>query len=290
MSYYRLAHISDPHFTTITFSPLQFTNKRWLGNLNQILFRHYQYQTTHLIDLPRFFSDLKVDHVLLTGDLTSLALDLEFKKAQAFVDSFSHYSLPIYHLPGNHDAYTKWTEVHRRYYDFLINEDLRSSRVELRPLGKGWWWIGLDCSYANGIIDSNGIFFEEMEMRLLEAIERVPSCDRIVIGNHFPLIGSGRPTHDLRRSQPLADILKASPKVKLYLHGHDHLPYIINRQREGLPLICNAGSCAKCNGGTFYLIDLFEDHCRLKRFRYSENLRGTPWVVDMKQNFSWIRT
>jgi 3',5'-cyclic AMP phosphodiesterase CpdA len=289
MSSIRLAHISDPHFTKIMLSPSQFLNKRWLGNLNQILFRHYQYQTSQIECFPDLFSQLKVDYVLLTGDLSSLSLDTEFRMAQRYVERFAEKGLKLFHLPGNHDAYTKQAEVTRRYYDFIPNEELREKRVELTPLVDGWWWLALDCSCANGIIDSNGIFYEQMEEKLLEAVERIPEGNQIILGNHFPLIGSGRPTHDLRRADALKALVRASPKIKLYLHGHDHTPYIINRQYEKLPLICNAGSCAKCNGGTFYLIDLFKEKCQLKRYRYSENL-DTPWVIDLEQEFSFVRS
>jgi 3',5'-cyclic AMP phosphodiesterase CpdA len=288
MNRVRLAHFSDPHFTKIMYGPSQFLNKRWLGNLNQILFRHYQYQISQIEEFPKLFLDWEVDFVLLTGDLTSLSLDEEFQMAQHYVKSFADAGLKLFHLPGNHDAYTRKTDLARRYFDFLPDPEMRENRVTLHPLKEGWWWLSIDCSCANGIIDSNGIFYEQMEKPLLEAIEKVPEGEKIVLGNHFPLIGSGRPTHDLRRACALAAIIKASPKIKLYLHGHDHTPYIINRQHERLPLICNAGSCAKCNGGTFYLIDLFDDSCHLKRFRYSENL-STPWVVDFEQDFGFIR-
>jgi len=55
--------------------------------------------------LPLLFP-LGVNHVVITGDLTNLALESEFRRAAEIVDSFSS-RLDFSVVPGNHDIYIK---------------------------------------------------------------------------------------------------------------------------------------------------------------------------------------
>lgn len=276
----KIAHLSDPHFSHLEFSWELFKTKRWLGSLNLFLFRKSRYQTSHLIDLPQFLATLGIDHICLTGDVSSLALKSEFSDAKEFAEKFP---CPYSHLPGNHDMYTKESEESGLYYDYFISSDLRRQRVEKRALGKGWWWIGLDCARANSLLNSNGCFYPEMEKVLDRELQTIPYSERVIIGNHFPLYPAGRPRHDLERGEELLALLQRHPQVKLYLHGHDHTPYI----REKRILALNAGSCARTKGGSFYLLDLTEKSCHLKRYAYTPFHKPFHWKVDLEQTLSF---
>ena len=74
----RIAHLSDPHFSKITYSPRQFLSKRWMGNLNLLLFRNQAYQTQYLWHLPELVESLEVESVFITGDFSSTSLNEEF--------------------------------------------------------------------------------------------------------------------------------------------------------------------------------------------------------------------
>ncbi|MCP5469357.1 MAG: metallophosphoesterase [Chlamydiales bacterium] len=276
----RIVHLSDPHFSDLHFTPQLFKTKRWLGMLNLFLFRQKRYATSHLEDLPTFLQTLEADHICITGDFSSLALDSEFAEAKNFTDKLAR---PFFHVPGNHDYYTKQSEVKRTYYNYFPALGLEKHRIEKHALGYGWWWIGLDCARANSLVYSNGRFYQEMDQRLKDALSEIPSGDRVIVGNHFPLYPAGRPKHDLERGDKLLEILLHYPSVKLYLHGHDHSPYI--RERQLLAL--NAGSCARTKAGSFYVLDLHTSHCHLKRYAYTPNHRPFHWVVDLERTLSY---
>jgi 3',5'-cyclic AMP phosphodiesterase CpdA len=275
----KIAHISDPHFSHHNFSWSLFKTKRWLGALNLFLFRQKRYQTTHLQDLPDFLKSLKPDHICITGDFSSLALDSEFAEAKEFTNKLH---LPFFHMPGNHDAYTKQSEEEGTYYRYFPSSDLQRQRVERRPLAKGWWWIGLDCARANSLLYSNGCFYEQMERALDRELQAVPYGDRVIVGNHFPLYPAGRPHHDLERGPELLSLLQRYPQVKLYLHGHDHKPYI--RQKR-IPAL-NAGSCARTARGSFYILDISDSECLVTRYAYEPDHKPFHWVIDLEQTVS----
>ncbi|MFZ0565834.1 MAG: metallophosphoesterase [Chlamydiales bacterium] len=283
----RVIHISDPHFSHITYNPKQFLTKRWLGNCNLILFRQKAYQTRHLVHIPELVEQLAVEAVFITGDFSTTSIDEEFVKAKEFVKEFEKRNLPVYCLPGNHDCYTKEAERSKRFYHHFPSEGLKNNRIEKVELGKGWWWIGLDCALATSLIRSNGYFFPEMEKSLEKALSQIPSDENVIIGNHFPLYGSGRPRHDLARGQALREMIKRYPQVKLYLHGHDHTPYIIEKREENLPLVLNSGSCAHQPKGTFYLLELDDKGCLVQRFFFRKEDESFSWVVDWQKQFKF---
>lgn len=254
----RLLHLSDVHFSRVALSPTQFLSKRWLGNLNLAFNRRRHYDTGPLWKIPELSNELKVDHVMLTGDFATTSLEEEFREGARFVDAFTQ---PVHLLPGNHDCYTREAGLGQVFYRYFPSPGLQRDRITKAALGEGWWWIALDCAHATGFLESNGTFFPEMEERLKKELESIPKEDRVILGNHFPLFSTGRPRHDLVNHEKLQEMIQASPQIKLYLHGHDHTPYHI--KRVGFPHVLNAGSCSHLPDGSFYIIDLEEEQLKL---------------------------
>ncbi|MCH9608878.1 MAG: 3',5'-cyclic adenosine monophosphate phosphodiesterase CpdA [Chlamydiales bacterium] len=281
----RIAHLSDPHFSCVSFSPSQFLSKRWLGNLNLILFRSKAYQTTHLQKLPELLTKLDVEFVMITGDFTQTSLDEEFQKGASFAHSFKE---EVYTLPGNHDMYTKRSEKEQTYYNYFPSKALQTTRVEKKLLKEGWWLVGLDCARANSLLLSNGVFTPEMDAVLDQTLRSIPATDRVIIANHFPLFPSGRASHDTERGEALQEVLKKYPNVVLYLHGHDHEPYIIDHQNEGHPLVLNAGSCAHQPDGTFYLIELERESCLVERLLFTKKNDELFWSIDLQKHYEFL--
>ncbi|MCH9624861.1 MAG: 3',5'-cyclic adenosine monophosphate phosphodiesterase CpdA [Chlamydiales bacterium] len=287
-SSFRIAHLSDPHFSSISYSPKQFLSKRWMGNLNLMLFRYPFYQTEHLWHLPELVENLEVESVFVTGDFSSTSLDEEFAKGKQLIDGFKEKNLPTFAVPGNHDCYTAEASKHQDYYRFLSSNELRDKKIEKHSLGKGWWYIGLDCAVSAPLFCAYGNFFEETEKHLEQALLEIPKNERVIIANHFPLYPHNRPKHDLKRADALQALLKRYPQVKLYLHGHDHGHYIVDRQEEGLPLVLNSGSAAHKPNGTFYVIDLFEEACLVQKLLFSKKKGEFSWVLDWQKNFKLL--
>lgn len=283
--YLRIAHLSDPHFSQITYHPSQLFSKRLIGNLNLLLFRKRSYQTEHLWHLPDLLETLNIEALFITGDFSSTSLDAEFAMGKRLVEAFRERQLSTYVLPGNHDCYTREAQCLKRYYHFFPSEELLEKRVEHFHLGKGWWYIGLDCALATPLFCAYGCFFEKTEAYLEQVLKSIPASDRVIVGNHFPLFPEGRPQRDLKRAHALQEMLKAFPQVKLYLHGHDHTHYVIDRQKEGYPLVLNSGSCAHRPDGTFYTIDLFDDECLVQRLVLNKEQSSFSWVTDWQKHY-----
>jgi 3',5'-cyclic AMP phosphodiesterase CpdA len=82
--------------------------KRALGYLNWTRNRHKYHRREVLDALVADMQAQRPDHVAVTGDLVNLALDAEFKPAQAWLKSVGapqHVTV----VPGNHDAYVRAT-------------------------------------------------------------------------------------------------------------------------------------------------------------------------------------
>ncbi len=284
---YRIAHLSDPHFSQVTYSPLQFFSKRWLGNLNLLLFRKRAYHTDHLWHLPDLLRHLGVEALFVTGDFTSTSLDVEFKWGKQFIDAFKAVSIPTYFVPGNHDKYTGKAEKKELFSGFFPAPGLREKKVEITYLQRGWWYIGLDCAISTPLFCSYGDFSEETARYLTQALETIPRSERVILCNHFPLCPYLRPRslHDLKHAKKLQALLRSYPQVKIYLHGHDHAYYVIDKQNEGLPLILNSGSCAHKSDATFSLIDLYDTECLIQRCSLKEDNQQPSWVIDWQHHY-----
>lgn len=288
MSLLKIAHLSDPHFATVTYDPRQFLSKRWLGNGNLILFRNKTYQTDHLKYLPHFLSSLNLDVVAITGDFTTTSLPEEYQKAKEFVQTFEKKGLKTFVLPGNHDVYTKESAEAKRFSQFFPS--LEHHGVEVCEIKKNLFWIGLHCAYASNLFLSDGRFTQEIEEELKKQLQQLPSDATCIMGNHFPLYSSSNFRHNLKKTKRLQKILQSFPQVKLYLHGHIHKPNYQEGKQFHLPLVLNSGSISHLPGGTFYIIELFLSGCTIKRYRLQNDKKLNDWQVDQELFFSFEKS
>jgi len=285
----RIAHLSDLHFSKITFHPKQFFSKQWIGNWNLILFRRNRYQTEHLFHIPELLKQLDVEVVCITGDVATTSQDNEFQLAKTYLALFRSHDLPFYLVPGNHDFYTTKSSKTKAFYNFFPSPALKAKKVMQAELGKGWFYVGLDCAVATPWFQSYGIFSHEIENELDNMLREIPSEGRVILANHFPLFSTGRAMHDLQGCERLQQLILRFPQVKLYLHGHDHKPYIVDRRDEGYPLVLNSGSCAHSPDGTFYLLDLSEKSCLVEQFYYLKEADKISWVIRWQKSYAHLR-
>src|SRR5580698_9431521 len=150
-SLFRFAHISDLHFSRLSFGPSQFFSKRWVGNLNLILNRKKKFDQTHLYTLIPLFQNLQINGVFITGDLTSTSHNSEFEMAKKFVDTLKEAGLKVFLIPGNHDHYTRKAFrdlIFYRYFNSVQHTDdpmsffqLKDDKVSATFLGQNWWLL-----------------------------------------------------------------------------------------------------------------------------------------------------
>jgi 3',5'-cyclic AMP phosphodiesterase CpdA len=279
----RLAHISDLHFSTSTFGLSQFFSKRWIGNLNLLLSRKKDYLTERLFSLPALFQELKVTHVVISGDLSTTSLEKEFTLASDFIHAIRAADIEVFAIPGNHDHYTKQASRKKLFYKFfeasytpenqtaVFGFNLKDHRVTARQIDQKLWLVALDTALATPLVSSRGLFSEEMEANLEELLSQIPTDHRVLMLNHFPLFHHETPRKILLRADALRAQIQRFPQVKVYLHGHTHRHCIADLRASNHPLILDSGSTTHKEQGSWNLLDIDSTGCSIEVFTWKED-------------------
>jgi 3',5'-cyclic AMP phosphodiesterase CpdA len=128
----RIAHLSDLHLLSLEgVSPRRFLNKRITGYANLRVKRGHVHRPGYVRAIAREIRRSDVDHVVVTGDLTNLALETEFEMARRLLEEDlaldpAHVSI----VPGNHDLYTKGAQITKRFTNYFA-EYIKSDLPEL---------------------------------------------------------------------------------------------------------------------------------------------------------------
>lgn len=113
----RIAHLSDLHLLTLEgLTARRLLSKRLTGYLNLRFKRGHKHSHKAAEKLAAGIVDAKPDHVVITGDLTNLALESEFALAKSFLSET--LGLPpeqVSVVPGNHDVYTRGAFLAERF-------------------------------------------------------------------------------------------------------------------------------------------------------------------------------
>src|SRR6266540_1024411 len=125
----RIAHISDLHLLSLEGAvPFRLFNKRLTGWVNIRFHRKSVHKPFAAEAVAREIRRLEPDHVVITGDVSNLALEVEFELVRRFLDE--HLGFPpdrVSMVPGNHDAYTMGAHRGRRfarYFEPFLSSDL----------------------------------------------------------------------------------------------------------------------------------------------------------------------
>lgn len=260
----KIAHISDLHLWKWYFHWSQFFSKRWLGNLNMLLFRKRSYKKDQIFQLVDIFKELKLDYLIVSGDISSTSLEDEFKMGREFFDKIK--DVKILFLPGNHDNYTKEAQKDKLFYKYFENQgskySLKEDKVEIHQMKDGWWYLGIDCTLATNLLSSRGLFSKKIEKNINRAIEAIPKGDAIIFANHYPF-RSDKLRKGLIGKERLKRLLKNHPNIKIYLQGHTHKHKIQDLRKYNLPLILDSGSIAHNTLGRWNLLEIQERTCKI---------------------------
>ena len=226
----RLAHCSVLHLLILEGAGvLDFANKRWIGGLNLITNRGRHHQAAIFEAMIEDLNRQKVDHILVTGDVTNLALDEEFRFARTFFERFDLGPDKITVIPGNHDAYVQKGAKHFKthFEEFFVSDDGRTN-------GETWPCvrrrgpvsvIGLSTSLQTPWFTAYGVIGDEQLDRLRTALMAPELADtlRLVAIHHSPAEPRARSrVRGLRDRAKLYSLLE-EVGAELILHGHEHL-------------------------------------------------------------------
>lgn len=264
-----LAQISDLHFSHLCFEPSQLLSKRWLGMANLFFCRRGKFLTQTLEELLKELKRQKVTHLLIAGDLTTTSHPKEFELARFFCDKVLAAGIELFIIPGNHDCYTKEAECNKSFYNYFPSTygssvfSLKEEGVCYVDLDNNYGLLLLDAALATPLYFSGGLFSAKLEANLRSTLASVPKNKEIILMCHFPFFESKR--RQLKREKELQKILKEHPQIKLYLCGHSHKHSL--SKPDGLPLLCDSGSCTQKKCATWNKFTLLPGACRIEAFK-----------------------
>jgi 3',5'-cyclic AMP phosphodiesterase CpdA len=234
----KIAHFSDLHLLALDGVPAaRFLNKRLTGWVNLRLKRGSIHRSSYVRAIAREIARRDVDHVIVTGDLTNLALESEFELARdLFERDLGLDASRLTVVPGNHDLYTRGSLTSRRFEKYFakwMQSDLPELAVDAGggrfPVVKLRGDVAI-VALSSAVPRLPLVAAGELGRRQLEALSRVlahPDVVRkvIVLAVHHPAV------HDWTRLKTYVEGLRDGASLKtalapvahgLFLHGHLH--------------------------------------------------------------------
>jgi 3',5'-cyclic AMP phosphodiesterase CpdA len=234
----RIAHFSDLHLLDLTDVGVhRFLNKRFVGYANLRLKRAHVHRAAYVGAIAREVRRLDVEHVVITGDLTNLALQAEFAMARDLVErDLGLDPSRVTIVPGNHDLYTHGSERKKRFAEYFgryLESDLPDLAVSV-PAGMfpvvklrgGVAFIGLSSAVPRPPLMASG----HLGQAQLDALARVLAHPEVakrtaVVAVHHPVHNPASRLKARVEGLDEADALLAQLMKldhALILHGHLH--------------------------------------------------------------------
>ena len=205
----RLAHFSDVHLTTpdLGWRIRDLLGKRMTGWVNvRFLGRGNRFKHADVVvdALLREFRERPLDHLVFSGDATTMAFDAEMTAAAARLCVGDDSLPPVFAVPGNHDLYTAGA-FHRQTFEKAFAPWLGGERVDehvypfARKVGHVWL-VGLNSSTPNfWPWDASGRVGDAQLERLKRLVVRLDPGPRVFV-SHYPLIIVAAQTSRIKQS------------------------------------------------------------------------------------------
>jgi len=227
------AQLSDPHLSSLDGARWRdLANKRLLGYLSWRRRRRLEHRGEVLEALRRDLLVTHPGHLVITGDLTQIALPDEFRQARAWLDSLGSPG-EVTVVPGNHDAYVyvSWAQGLSQWQPYLVSDDAcgggeadspETVFPSLRVRGSVAF-IGLSSAQPSAPLLATGRLGESQLKRLETMLEQTRSQGlfRVVLLHHPPVPGEERWRKRLTDAAQLCAVI-ARQGAELVLHGHRH--------------------------------------------------------------------
>jgi len=221
----RFAHCSDIHLLNLEgIRPWDFLNKRITGAVNLVLKRRRAHNDALFDRIVERAHELAVDRLVITGDLTNLALESEFAHV---VKKLAGAGLPMIFFTGNNEFYTRGAarngrfEVH--FAPFMQGERAPGTEYPFIQRFEGVALIGVSSAVPSLPLYATG-FVGEAQLERLETMLQQLKQDglaRVVLIHHPVIAGMSHKRHDLLDLEAFGRVI-ASSGAELILHGHEH--------------------------------------------------------------------
>jgi 3',5'-cyclic AMP phosphodiesterase CpdA len=265
----KILHLSDLHFQS------EYPVKRWLSLgwrriAAQVEFRLLRRGLLFarvgqaVASILAAAEKLRVEHLVVSGDLTALALPEEFDSAR---EALAAWSDRMTIVPGNHDRYTP-AAAREQAFEKAFGAALRSDLPEyctegafptVRLLGNDVAVVGLSSARVPPVPGLAAGYVGRAQRTALSRIlddARVKGRSVLLAVHHAPLRPSARsdfPTHGLLDGRRLLAMAGAAGVLAL-CHGHIHERYRLAGPGR-LSLFCAGSSTQKGMEG-YWLLDV----------------------------------
>jgi 3',5'-cyclic AMP phosphodiesterase CpdA len=232
---FRIAHFSDIHLTArpLRLAALDWFGKRATGWLNARVGRGKLFlDATDVATVMA--ADIRArgyDHVVFTGDATTLGLNMEFEEVRRVLHPEAGWP-PALAVPGNHDYYTRRAvragAFERVFAEWQQGERIHGQTYPFAQRAGPLWLIAVNSAAPTlAFWDSRGRVGSDQLERVAELLRRLPPGPRVMV-THYPLcLADGAPERRWRRLRDAERLLQiaSAAGVRLWLHGHRHASY-----------------------------------------------------------------
>lgn len=252
----KIGVITDIHFAKFTgVSPLSFFNFRFAGLIDWMIKRRSFFSNKIRERLREDILCQEFDALVIAGDLTTLALSIEFKQAIDFVDSLKFSPANILVIPGNHDAYLLSSLKHSVFEHVFSSyiEDFNKDAVlnpykgtTLRDLAHGnispryeYWpqtriiqskdskttirLVGLNSAIPSLPLTSWGKLGNQQLSKLNSLLADNEHVPTVISVHHPPALSVEEKRKRLIDGNQLLEICRnSSANIKAIVHGHLH--------------------------------------------------------------------
>lgn len=241
----RIVHLSDIHIWRLAFNPARLVNKRSFGVAALLAGRARRFRLERLEGVVERVLQLRPDHVLITGDLTTTALPAEFQTAREVLAPLLTDPARATVIPGNHDRYTGEAVRDRRFertfglfggadeHPWLRRLDESTAILALDPTRAAW--------SARGLLPPSQLAAARALWRAEQA-----AIDRLIVACHYPLDAPTAHRAELHpkrllNAESVAEWL-ATVGPHLYCCGHVHRAWAFVPPAIPNQLCLNAGA------------------------------------------------
>jgi len=250
----RIAHLSDVHVLDLTgVRAWRYLNKRLTGLANLVGSRRDAHPVRILEAAVESLTAAPVDHVVITGDLSNLALESEFTRARDLIAPLGGYDrLSV--IPGNHDIYTRGSARSRRFESFFGELMWRDGEPQVYPWFKDLGdakLVGFNSAFPTAPLMAVGGVDPEQLGRLAELSDRGAltggAAVALVHHNLHPRGWRKDRMHGLQNRDEFARACSEAG-VDVILHGHTHKAHRFTR--DGITVIgCGSSTWSHTDPG-----------------------------------------
>jgi len=225
---FTLAHLSDPHLTTLRdVRTRELLNKRLLGYLAWRRRRRHEHAGGVLTALLRDLAALEPEHTAITGDLTHIGTPAECRQVQRWLRTVGPPDA-VTVVPGNHDTYTSaaWNDTVGLWSPYMCGDREQQIAADGFPSVRRRGpvaLIGVNTARPTAPLLATGRVGRAQLERLRTALRltREAGLFRILLLHHPVAPGAVGRRKALDDAPALRQLLHRSG-AELILHGHGH--------------------------------------------------------------------